>query len=165
MLKQLKDFLFASSSPQSGVLKGQYYERGGECHQCGKCCTNIQLVHGDQTIDTLVQYEELKLTNPEYAYFRPLVLASAPEQGESLSFECMNLQADNTCGIYDKRPDFCRRYPSEHTMLMGAKLAEGCGYRFRLLRSFQDVLRDNLDANGQMKPLPALSTATTRPLN
>jgi Fe-S-cluster containining protein len=137
MLDIVKALLKPGTSRQSGVVRGQYYERAGECHQCGKCCTNIYLVHGDKTIDSLALFEDLKGQNPEYAYFKPVVKA---EDGE-LAFQCQHLQADNTCGIYDKRPDFCRRYPSEHTLLMGGKLAEGCGYQFRLLRNFQDVLK------------------------
>jgi Fe-S-cluster containining protein len=142
MLDIVKSFLKPHEAKQSGVTRGQYYERTGGCNQCGKCCSNIYLVHGDQTINSMALFEELKAQNPEYAYFKPIL----KEGEDGLVFQCQHLQADNTCGIYDHRPDFCRRYPSEHTLLMGGKLAEGCGYQFRLLKSFQDVLQQMNDS-------------------
>lgn len=137
MLDRVKALFKPKDGQQAGLQRGQYYERMGECHQCGKCCTNIYLVHGDQTIDSMPLFEELKAQNPEYQYFRPV----SQGDGDGLVFQCQHLQANNTCGIYEERPDFCRRYPSEHTLLMGGKLAEGCGYQFRLLKNFQDVLK------------------------
>jgi Fe-S-cluster containining protein len=94
-------------------------------------------VYAQQTINSVAMFEEIKANNPEYHYFKPL----RPDSDEDgLLFQCVHLQADNTCGIYEQRPSFCRQYPSEHSLLMGGKLAEGCGYRFRLLNTFQDVL-------------------------
>ena len=151
MLEIIKAFLRPDEARQSGSLSGQYYERTGSCNQCGKCCTNIYLIHGEQTIDNMALYEELKASNPEYNYFVPLL----EEEEGGLSFSCKHLQADNTCGIYEQRPDFCRRYPSELGLLMGGKLADGCGYRFRLLKTFQDVL-------GELRTRDALPVAESR---
>ncbi|HEY9745424.1 MAG TPA: YkgJ family cysteine cluster protein [Oculatellaceae cyanobacterium] len=136
MLEIVKSFLSREEFKQSGPVQGQYYERTGSCNRCGKCCTNIYLIHGQKVIDTPELFEELQLSNPEYQYFKPV---SQDEEG--LLFQCTHLQPDNTCGIYENRPEFCRKYPSEQTLLMGGKLAESCGYRFRLLRTFQDVLQ------------------------
>ena len=141
MLDIVKSFLSKEELKQSGVVTGQYYERSGGCNQCGKCCTNIYLVHGQQTIDTPELFEELKSQNPEYAYFKPV-----NHDADGVVFQCVHLQSDNSCGIYEDRPSFCRKYPSEHTLLMGGKLAENCGYRFRLLKTFQDVLRQTSQA-------------------
>jgi Fe-S-cluster containining protein len=136
MLEIVKTFLKPEEVRQSGVIQGQYYERTGACNQCGKCCTNIYLVYGQQTITSIAMFEEVKSQNPEYEYFKPVL-----EQEDGVLFQCIHLQADNSCGIYHNRPLFCRKYPSEHSLLMGGKLAEGCGYSFRLLRSFKDVLQ------------------------
>jgi uncharacterized protein len=139
MLEIVKTFLKEKARlpiRQSGSLKGEYYERSGSCNQCGKCCTNIYLVHGEQTIDSIPLFEELKQNNPDYESFEPV----ASESDGSVLFQCRHLQADKTCGIYDQRPDFCRRYPSEQGLLMGGKLAPECGYKFRLLKTFEDVL-------------------------
>lgn len=138
MLEIVKAFLRPGEPLQSGAVQGQYYERTGSCNQCGKCCSNIYLVYGQQTINSVEMFEEIRANNAEYQYFKPLLSQSDPD---GLLFQCIHLQPDNTCGIYDQRPAFCRKYPSEHSILMGGKLAEGCGYQFRLLQTFQDVLR------------------------
>ena len=137
MLDIVKSFLRPEENKQAGVVQGQYYERSGSCNQCGKCCTHIYLVYAQQTINSVSMFEEIKANNPEYHYFKPLRQES---DEDGLLFQCIHLQADNTCGIYEQRPSFCRQYPSEHSLLMGGKLAEGCGYRFRLLNTFQDIL-------------------------
>lgn len=137
MLEIVKSFLKPGETPQSGLVQGQYYERTGSCNQCGKCCTNIYLVHGQQTITDVTLFEELQRENEEYAYFKPVA-----QEPDGLIFQCIHLQADQSCAIYEHRPSFCRKYPSEHSLLMGGKLAEGCGYSFRLLKTFQDVLKD-----------------------
>ena len=142
MLEVIKRFLNQAPKildthiPQAGMLRGKYYERSGACNQCGQCCTNIYLVHGEKTIDSLPLFKELQATNPDYASFVPI---DADSEG-CLIFRCSNLQDDNSCGIYDSRPELCRMYPSEQGMLMGGKLAAGCGYQFRLLKNFQQVL-------------------------
>lgn len=138
MLEIIKSFLSGAEPRQSGAVQGQFYERTGGCNQCGKCCSHIYLVYNQQTINSVQMLEDIQAKNPEYRYFKPL-LSESDEEG--LLFQCVHLQADKTCGIYDNRPDFCRQYPSEHAMLMGGKLAEGCGYQFRLLKTFQDVLK------------------------
>ncbi len=138
MLEIVKAFLRPEETPQAGRLQGQYYERTGQCNQCGKCCTQIYLVYGQQTINSVEMFEAIKAENPEYASFKPLRNES---DEEGLQFQCVLLQPDNTCGAYEQRPDFCRNYPSEQSLLMGGKLAEGCGYQFRLLQNFQAVLQ------------------------
>jgi Fe-S-cluster containining protein len=138
MLEIVKSFLKPEEAPQTGLVQGQYYERSGNCNRCGKCCTHIYLIYQQETISSVARFEEIKAANPEYASFKPL-LHESDEHG--LLFQCALLQADNTCGDYHNRPDFCRKYPSEQSLLMGGKLAEGCGYKFRLLKNFQDVLK------------------------
>lgn len=137
MLEIVKAFLQPQEAQQAGTIQGQYYERTGSCNQCGKCCTDIYLVYGQQAIDSIEMFEDVKAKNPEYHYFKPLIHQS---DGNGLLFQCIHLQADNSCAIYENRPSFCRKYPSEHSLLMGGKLAAGCGYKFRLLKTFQDVL-------------------------
>lgn len=138
MLEIIKSFIRPEEPAQQGAVAGQYYERTGACNQCGKCCSHIYLVYGQKTINSIDMFEAVKEKSPEYHYFKPLPSQNDPD---GLLFQCVHLQADKSCGIYQNRPDFCKKYPSEHSILMGGKLAEGCGYQFRLLRSFQDVLK------------------------
>lgn len=135
MIELVKSFLKSDNEIQAAPHEGQYYRRTGSCNMCGKCCTNIYLVHGQETIETEERFEELREDNSEYQYFVPI-----NKTDDGLRFQCIHLQEDNSCAIYDDRPDFCRRYPSEHSLLMGGELAKGCGYSFELIETFRDVL-------------------------
>ena len=139
MLNIVKHFLNQDDFQQNGFLGGEYYDRQGACGQCGKCCTQIYLIYGQQVIDSIPLFESLKETNPDYHYFVPL-----DEKEDGLIFQCKHLQTDNRCAIYSDRPDFCRKYPSEQSLLMGGKLAEGCGFRFTLKKTFQQVLAEKM---------------------
>lgn len=138
MLEIVKSFLAPQEPVQKGSVAGQYYERTGSCNLCGKCCSHIYLVYGQQTINSLEMFASVQDKNPEYNYFKPL---SSQNDPEGILFQCIHLQADKSCGIYQNRPDFCKKYPSEHSIIMGGKLAEGCGYQFKLIQSFQDILK------------------------
>lgn len=135
MREIIHSFLAKKDRKQSGTLRGKYYVRTGSCNKCGKCCTDIYLIHHDRTIDTLELFEALKPENPEYQHFK--VVRETPD---GLQFQCTHLSPENRCTIYENRPDFCRNYPSEKSILLGGNLAKGCGYTFELIRTFQDVL-------------------------
>ena len=136
MLDIVKNFLQPNELHQNGVVQGKYYERTGSCHQCGQCCTNIYLIYGKHTIDSLEMFETIKARHPEYRYFTP-----RETNGNEIIFDCVNLQPDNRCAIYENRPSFCKIYPSEYSLKMGGKLAEGCGYQFKLRKTFSDILK------------------------
>lgn len=124
---------------QSGEVTGKYYKRSGACNQCGKCCTNIYLVHERETIKTTEEFERLQKFEAEYRGFVPI---DSDEHG--MRFQCKHLRDDKTCEIYDERPSFCRKYPSEYGVLLGAELATGCGYKFDVLKPFDQVLADQV---------------------
>ncbi|MDX2083849.1 MAG: YkgJ family cysteine cluster protein [Candidatus Melainabacteria bacterium] len=132
----VKQWVAPPEVPQAGEVTGSYYVRSGSCNQCGDCCTGIYLIHENQTIQTHEQFEALLPKNPEYNYFKPI------DQDESgLLFECVHLQENRSCGIYEHRPDFCRRYPSEASMLQGGVLSACCGYSFEVRQRFEAVLK------------------------
>lgn len=151
MIDIVKSFLKTDAQKQSEPVKGKYYTRTGSCNQCGKCCTNIYLVHNKLTIETREEFEKLKADDPEFRYFEV-----ADDTGHGLRFRCKHLQPDNSCAIYEDRPDFCRRYPSEYSLLSGGELAEGCGYSFQLINTFKDVLGD-VAAKKRLNPGKLLS--------
>ncbi|MGE0200738.1 MAG: YkgJ family cysteine cluster protein [Candidatus Melainabacteria bacterium] len=139
-LRNLGMFRSWRPAPQSGPVRGKYYLREGQCGACGKCCANIHLLHHTRIIASLDEFERLKREFPEYEYFVPETTLH-PETGEAdLRFTCVHLRADQSCGIYADRPGFCRRYPTEHTLLYGGELADACGYRFTPLQTFRAVL-------------------------
>ncbi|MEB3244924.1 MAG: YkgJ family cysteine cluster protein [Vampirovibrionales bacterium] len=126
----------AAQTPQASTEKqGLHYIRTGACHSCGQCCSNIHLVSGLATVQDAEQLERLKVSIPEYRYFTPV------EQTEDgVAVKCIHLLPNKRCAIYEHRPQFCRDYPSELGMRLGAKLAPECGYAFKPKRSFQSVL-------------------------
>lgn len=130
----VKSFL-GLNPPQSGEVVGQYYRRTGQCNQCGSCCTDIYLVHSGNVIADKKTFQALQLLNPDYRWFKPI-----DEDEHGLLFQCKHLKKDKSCAIYNKRPLFCRKYPSEEGMRMGGKLAQGCGYRFQVKIPFEEVL-------------------------
>lgn len=130
-------------TPQAGEVMGQYYKRTGACNMCGKCCTNIYLVHNKEVIKTAYEFEKLQALESEYQGFTPV---EVDEHG--LRVACKHLKADNSCEIYEERPSFCRKYPSEVGILLGAELATGCGYSFELLKTFNQVLAEEVKLGG-----------------
>lgn len=136
---------------QSGDVKGKYYTRHGACNQCGKCCTNIYLIYGDDTITSEAQFEKIKRKDPEYRHFKPV-----HETEHGLQFQCIHLTAENQCSIYEDRPTFCKSYPTEKGILMGGELSTGCGYSFTVNRPFQSVLAD-VATQKRLKPGKLLS--------
>jgi Fe-S-cluster containining protein len=137
LVNQLRDYF---DPPQSGEVVYQHYVRTGECHQCGQCCAGIHLIHGDEVVSEIEQFERLKTQFPDYAYFEPI---EQTEQG--LMFRCRQLQPDNRCGVYADRPPFCKKYPSEATLLFGGALAPQCGFAFKARHRFADMLQKAAD--------------------
>ena len=121
--------------PQGGDVAYQYYVRTGDCNQCGQCCSGIALIHHNEPIKTKEQFKQLQTRYDDYRHFEPI---DKTEYG--LVFRCKNLQPDNSCGIYHDRPLFCRKYPSEETLLLGGMLAPECSYGFTKKMSFTQVL-------------------------
>lgn len=120
---------------QSGEVVGQYLKRQGSCNQCGRCCTNIYLIHEEHTLKTIEEFERYRSVEPEFEGFIPV-----DQDEHGLKFQCKHLKPDNTCAIYDDRPGFCRYYPSEEGILMGGALAEQCGYSFEVITKFKAIL-------------------------
>jgi Fe-S-cluster containining protein len=117
-------------------IKGTYTLRTGQCTQCGECCKNLFLSYGKRTIQTKAEFRELQARHPdEYGFFEPIA-----ETEFALVFRCNNLGPDNLCMDYDRRPGFCRTYPNEAGILMGAKLPKECGFAFTPLNTFASVL-------------------------
>jgi uncharacterized protein len=131
-VNQLRDQLVP---PQNGEVTYSYYIRTGDCNQCGQCCSGIALVHNSKPIMTIAEFDVLKKHHDDYRHFIPIEVA---EHG--VVFRCSHLQPDNSCGIYHDRPSFCRKYPSEDTLLLGGQLAPECSYVFEKKFQFSQLL-------------------------
>lgn len=80
-------------------------KRIGKCLRCGKCCKLLTLTESDINLKRLVE-----------------------KLGIKKEIKCSHLgyvKGVFVCGIYDRRPDFCRRYPESPEDLI-----PGCGFRF-----------------------------------
>jgi len=122
---------------QTGEVTGRYLKRRGSCNQCGRCCTNIYLIHENDTIKTVAEFEQYQRVDKEFEGFIPI---DTDEHG--VRFQCKHLQANNHCAIYTDRPSFCRQYPSEKGVLLGGVLAEECGYSFEVIHKFKTILAE-----------------------
>lgn len=117
--------------------KGKYTLRTGTCNQCGDCCKNLLLTYGKQVIQSIEDFKALQALHPqEYGFFEPIDHTDA-----GLVFKCHHLGDDDLCLNYNARPTFCRSYPTEAGLLMGAKLPQRCSFSFVPLQSFEAALQ------------------------
>ncbi len=99
------------------------YVLQGECQRCGACCRCLvgeppaYVRNSPLLLKTFIAYQR--------AAHRFEAYARGPN-GEVL-FRCGHLQADNTCGIYWRRPLVCRTYPVVPSFGI-PKLLPDCSY-------------------------------------
>lgn len=124
--------------------KGQRFQRVGKCKQCGECCRNLGL-----EIETSVepngkskhvlakeikQKEVEKYTKKGYKNVEASRITWTDETDIkfTLTLDCPHLK-NNKCvihsnGGYNKKPDFCQRFPEPHVLK-----PKECAYRFKKL--------------------------------
>ncbi|MDG1260365.1 MAG: YkgJ family cysteine cluster protein [Flavobacteriales bacterium] len=78
-----------------------------DCLECGNCCKTTSPIFRDRDIDRLAKHfriKSAKLVEDHLHLDRDgdYVLNSSP---------CTFLNEDNTCSVYDVRPNACREYP------------------------------------------------------
>lgn len=113
----------------------------GACKQRGECCKRLILQYGGKAIQSHKQFNAMLKRNPAYSIFKPFDKVS--DDG-FLRCSCTKLKADGRCGIYDTRPDFCRRYPDPAMLAKGGGLLPGCGYRIVPKKNFAQLLDEEL---------------------
>lgn len=119
------------------ILKRKYY-RYGTCAKCGACCKNIYVRHKNTIIKTKEDFEYLK-NNDCYPFWQTIEIIGKDDLG--LIFKCKLYDEENKlCSNHKKRPSICKNYPSEEIFSMGAALKEECGYYFKPIVSFKEVL-------------------------
>lgn len=115
------------------ILRKKYI-RTGFCKKCGQCCQNIYIKHDNKVISDKIEFYKLNKKN-KYLDFE---ITGKDESG--LIFKCKLLDENtNLCKNHKNRDFICRRYPQEEIFSFGAKLANGCGYKFEPVESFEDV--------------------------
>jgi Fe-S-cluster containining protein len=131
----LYHWVFSRHVANEGTLEGTYYTRTGGCNGCGECCQSLYLTYRRLLIQTEEEFTALKELHPqEYQGFRVIGYGN-----KGLLFNCIHLQEDKRCGIYEHRPGFCRTYPTEDSLLSGGKLPLECSYQFEPKQRFADI--------------------------
>ncbi len=98
----------------------------GACARSGNCCRNLILVDRGRPLVSLQRFRRLARRDREFAMFVPH--EKVPADG-LLRFRCLNLGGNQRCEIYERRPGFCREYPSAAMFEHGGSLLSGCGYQ------------------------------------
>ena len=126
---QLKNFFFKY------ILKRQYY-RYGKCIRCGACCSRIYVNSNKGIITDEEELKKLKKLHPFYTF-----LEIIDKDNNGLVFKCKKYDKEkHVCTIHKFRPGICRRYPSEIILKMNGVMNEKCGFYFKPIDSFADVL-------------------------
>ncbi len=111
--KELEDFLqkVVKKKPKSLDDKFQMAHENAfnqiDCLECGNCCKTTSPIFRDIDVKRIAKKMKRSTREFENEYLRrdedgDLVLKSSP---------CTFLNEDNTCSIYDMRPQACREYP------------------------------------------------------
>jgi Fe-S-cluster containining protein len=112
------------------------YIRMGKCKGCGRCCQEIYVRHESNFIQDEETFNRLKCFHPFYSYLK---VYGKTETG--LVFECTKLdKTTNKCKIYWFRPMICKMYPLEEIFMLGGVISDDCGFRFKPIEKFEDVL-------------------------
>lgn len=118
------------------ILRRKYY-RYGKCNRCGDCCSKIYVNHKKDTIKTIEEFEKLKNLHPFYTF-----LEVVDKDNNGLVFKCNKFDKEkHICTIHKFRPSICRRYPSEIILKMNGVMSEKCGFYFKPIDSFKDILK------------------------
>ncbi|MBN1961119.1 MAG: YkgJ family cysteine cluster protein [Deltaproteobacteria bacterium] len=81
----------------------------GSCFRCGECCRMI-MAHPPRLI--LNRPTLLRLFSWFHYALHGLIEVARGPNGEII-FSCLHQRPDNRCGIYKRRPLFCRKYPKK----------------------------------------------------
>ena len=120
------------------ILKRKYY-RSGSCSKCGACCENIYIRHNSKIIQTKEEFEKIK-ENDDYSFYKHVDIVGSDDFG--LIFSCNKFDKDKRlCKDHKHRPSICRKYPSEQIFSFGAQLQDKCGFKFKPIQSFDEVLQ------------------------
>jgi Fe-S-cluster containining protein len=117
----------------------------GTCRCCGECCRQLVLHYLGRPVRNEKQYKRLLKISPAYARFLP----NGQEYKDGIMrFCCKDLQDDNRCGVYADRPEMCQRYPDPDMLRWGGSLINGCGYSLEPEQGFDDLLDEQMEADG-----------------
>ncbi len=111
--KQNKKFLLSLKRMPERVVDDHFHEAHEEvfevtdCLTCANCCKTTSPIFRDRDIDRLAKRLRMRPSHFIECYLKmdddgDYVLQSSP---------CTFLNDDNTCSVYEDRPNACREYP------------------------------------------------------
>lgn len=113
------------------------YYRYGKCNRCGDCCSKIYVKHKSGVLKDENEFKKFQKLHPFYA---ALEIVDKDEQG--LVFRCKKFDKEKRiCTVHFWRSAICRKYPSEEIFQFHGVMSEKCGYYFKPIESFSEVLK------------------------
>lgn len=118
------------------IFKRLYF-RYGKCNRCGDCCSKIYVKHKS---GVLRDEDEFKTLQKIHAFYAGLEIIDKDNQG--LVFKCNKFDKEKRiCTIHKIRSSICRKYPNEEIFKFNGVMSEKCGYYFKPIESFSEVLK------------------------
>jgi len=77
------------------------------CLECANCCKTTPPILTNEDVNRIAK--SLKISSKQFV--KHYVLEDYNGEKTLISVPCQFLQADNSCMIYDIRPEACRRFP------------------------------------------------------
>ncbi len=133
MLKPIKPSIFT-------VLTNDSYEEKQNCSKCGGCCTDM-----DITILELA-HPEIFLDETGLELYRAFGLDAVLKNKEKIKIlhRCQWLTKNNECGMYEKRPKYCKEWSCRKNLRDAKWFKERIG---EIAEEHMDRLIDLLNAN------------------
>lgn len=124
-------------------LKWELFYIGGECRQCGSCCSGIMLYWKGHRVCSESEFQKLALQYPQkFSRFQ----YQLDSQGIT-AFDCICLTSDHRCSDYHNRPEICRHYPV-NLFLQAEMVPLQCGYYLK-----RTILAPNLKYPARIRSL------------
>jgi len=154
--KDVQDILKISNCTDRGSILNDFIKSRPQelCLMCGKCCrvsttskTYMELLElveqGDEgainflgIFEPYSSIEEARKVSPETVDNILKYVGYTPAHGEKITFyRCKHILDNNLCGIYEKRPELCDRFPST----CWAVIPPGCGFEGWLFKKIEET--------------------------
>lgn len=106
---------------------GQWFELGGECRRCARCC-EAPSVRANELV------WHLRTARAGFLWWQRVIngfeLQEARRRDRTFVFRCTHFDWETRrCDSYETRPGICRDYPRALLDQPAPELLPGCGYR------------------------------------
>ena len=107
--------------------RASYYELGGECRRCARCC-EAPAIRANAAV------WHLRSVRASFLWWQRVVngfeLVETQARDRVFVFRCTHFDAaTRACDSYESRPGMCRDYPRALLYQPQPEMLDGCGYR------------------------------------